>query len=106
MVLLFKPKHEAMILEKRKTQTRRTWAKSRCLEGSTHQARLKLFGEPFARLKILRVWRERLGSISDTDSRAEGYRNRWDFIRAWRSIYGEWDEDLEVWAVEFEVVVP
>ncbi len=70
-MILFKPQHVEPILRGRKTQTRRGWKRRRAVPGSIHDARTAMFGEPFARLRIRRVWQERLGDISAADVLAE-----------------------------------
>lgn len=102
-MLLFKPRHRPLILDGTKTQTRRKWEKCRVRVGSIHQARTTLFGEPFARLKILKVRQpEPVSAISDSDARAEGYPDAAAFLDVWRWEFG--CEDDRVWVVEFEVV--
>ncbi|MFW6195390.1 MAG: ASCH domain-containing protein [Chloroflexota bacterium] len=91
------------ILEGRKTQTRRLWKRRRVREGSVHQARTALFGAPFARLRALRVWQERLGEISEQDAYAEGYESRDAFLSAFERINGQAPLDEPVWCVEFRV---
>jgi hypothetical protein len=71
------------------------------LPGSTHQARTRLFGEPFAMLNVLRVWQEPIGDVSDDDARAEGYLKRDDFLAAFTRINGDVPLDEVVWCVEF-----
>jgi len=68
---------------------------------STHQVRTRLFGEPFALLKVIRVWREPIGNVSDEDARAEGYPGRKDFLAVFTRINGDVPLDEVVWCVEF-----
>ena len=113
-MLLFKPEHVAPILEGRKTQTRRLWNKRRAVPGAMHWAQTG-YGDAstrFARLKILRSWQETLGSITEADSRAEGYDSRKDYLNAFHRIYRtamdtptdrERIENTVVWCVEFRL---
>ena len=110
-MILFKPEHVQLILDGFKTQTRRIWKRKRCNVGSFHLAKTKMLSkEYFARLKILRVWQERLGNISLIDARSEGYHDEEAYYFAFFKInkiypknYDNW-LDMVVWCVEFEVV--
>ncbi|MBT5319298.1 MAG: ASCH domain-containing protein [Chloroflexi bacterium] len=101
-MILFKPEHVEMVLVGRKTQTRRLWKRRRMLPGSTHQARTRLFGEPFALLSVQRVWQEAIGEVSDENANAEGYSSRDDFLAAFTRINGDVPPDEVVWCVEFK----
>ena len=100
-MILFKPEHVEPVLSGTKTQTRRRWKRRRMLPGSTHQARTRLFGEPFALLNVIRVWQEPIGDVSDEDARAEGYPGRKGFLAAFTRINGDVPLDEVVWCVEF-----
>jgi len=102
-VIVFKPEHVEPILDRRKTETRRL-GKRRWREGAIHQCRTKLFGKPFARVRILEVRRKPLGALNDDDARAEGYESREAYREAWERIYGNWDSQELVWVVRFELV--
>jgi len=104
-MISFRPEHVQPVLEGRKTQTRRL-GKKRWNVGAIHQCRTRLFdGEPFARVRITSVRRQRLGDISPGDVAREGYRTRADYRRAWEAIYGSpWEDDLEVWVVDFKLL--
>lgn len=106
MTLLFKPKHVPMILSGTKTQTRRLWKRPRVKVGGTYWASTKLFDQNarFARLRVVRLWREPLGAISEADARAEGYLSPEDYLFAFDSINGHVPTDTVVDCVEFEVV--
>ena len=103
-MILFKAQHAEPILAGQKTQTRRK-GKLRWLVGSVQQCRCGFNVPPFAHVRIRRRWQERLGAISDADARAEGYRDREDYLAAFRSIHkGHADLDEVVACYEFEVV--
>jgi hypothetical protein len=112
--VFFKPEHVEPILSGRKTQTRRTGRK-RWNIGAVHQLRLNYEKSGhFADARILRVWQERLGDISDADAWAEGYDSIPDYQEAFFRIYRVPDDPqahyealrLVLWCVEFEVVQP
>lgn len=116
-----------MILDGRKTQTRRLWPKSRHSRvkvGAVHQcytrpAWMKVDpGTPFAQVKILDVRRQALGAITSEDARCEGYDGRTDYLVAFAKI-NHWpvaslacpdcasrNDLLErlVWVVDFRLV--
>lgn len=102
-MILFKPKHVPLILSGRKTETRRTWKIARVKVGKTYQAKTQLFGEPFARLLITGLRRERLGNISEESIHAEGYDSIKGFMEAWMEIKGSWNPNLEVWVVKYKL---
>ena len=115
-MLLFKPYHAPMIVEGKprwKTQTRR-FGKRRWRVAAVHQCATRLFDRSavFASVLILRVWPERLGSISLEDANAEGYDTPHDFLVAFHEINRtrrtaaarRKAENREVWAIDFEPV--
>jgi hypothetical protein len=85
-----------------KTETRRL-GKKRWNEGSVHEAKTKLFGKPFAKLRILRVFRQPLGQMTRSDAKKEGYRTLQDYITVFRTINGFWEPSQSVWVVQFKV---
>jgi hypothetical protein len=105
-MILFRPEHVAPILEGRKTQTRR-FGKRRWNIGAIHQCRTRMLDaeSTFARVRILDVTQQCLGSMTTEDARAEGYDNVGAFIDEWESINGAncWAPRLTVWVVTFEV---
>ena len=104
-MILFKPEHMEPIINGRKTQTRRL-GKKRWNVGAVHQCRTSRFTDPFARVRILTVRRERLGDMRGEDIYREGYGDEpGDYKRAWEKIYRQpWDDDLEVWVVDFRMM--
>lgn len=60
--------------------------------------------QPFATVRMLRVWRETLGHISETDARAEGYANAGQYLVAFHHIDPHSLITDLVWAVEFTLM--
>ena len=111
--MLFKSEHIKPILAGRKTQTRRLWKRPMVKVGGLYWAQTALFKSEtrFAQLKVLRLWQEQLGDISETDSKAEGYASKRDYCIAFQEINRHsktWEEqrmaDPLVYCVEFELV--
>lgn len=114
-MLLFKPEHVPMILEGRKTQTRRIWKRRRVVPGSVHKCYtrapfVKPPGQPFCSVEILGARVEWLLKISDKDALAEGYQSRDEFLDVFARINGLPRDheglDRVIWVVEFRVVPP
>ena len=106
-MFLFKQEHVEPILNGTKTQTRRIWKRRRAVPGSLHWAQRDLTpGSRFARLRVLRVWQERLRSIGHEDANAEGYPHRLAYLAAFKQISGHKMRVTNpvVWCVEFELV--
>ena len=102
---LFKRKHVELILQGRKTQTRRLHSYEWKL-GRVYGVRDKLFGKPVARIMVIRKFRQRLGDISLEDVGKEGYSSLEEFCRAWEEVHGpgSWDSNSIVAVYEFKVV--
>lgn len=105
-MILFKPEHVAPILEGRKTQTRRMWKRCRVKVGGVHQCLTRLFGAPFAIVRILAVRQEGLEAISDEDVRREGYETRGAYLLTFARINRLAEADPLVWVVDFALVDP
>jgi hypothetical protein len=102
---LFKRKHVELILQGRKTQTRRVHSHEWKL-GRVYGVRDRLFGKPVAHILIIRKFRQRLGDISAEDVRKEGYGSMQEFQRVWEEVHGQgsWEPNLIVMVYEFKVV--
>ena len=103
--MLFKEIHVPMILKGTKTATRRVWKKPMVKEGGIYKAKLKMLSKDyFAKIKVTKVYKQRLGSMILEDYKKEGYNSRGKFIDIWKKINGSWREDLVVDVIEFEKI--
>lgn len=103
--ILFKQEHKDMILAGRKTQTRRIWKTPRVKVGGIYKAKLKMMSKDyFAKIKVTKLFKQRLGDITLEECIKEGYDSKTKFISIWVKINGSWNEDLVVDVIEFEVV--
>ena len=105
--MLFKPELVRLILEGKKTQTRRPLAGRRLIEvGKVVAVQPGRGKRAVVHIRITGRRIERLGAIRERDAIAEGVRSREEFFALWRRLYGRVDLDEEVVVYEFEVVPP
>lgn len=103
--MLFKPEHKDMILSGRKTATRRLWSRPMVKVGGIYKAKLKLFSKDyFAKIKVIKLYKQRLGDMTQEDYVKEGYLWQYQFIDVWKEINRDYNPFGEVDVVEFEVV--
>lgn len=111
----FQPDLARAVMAGEKTVTRRLvsenprspWWRERCaLEVNRTYAVCPGRGKPaIGRVRVLRVWRERLGIPGLGEARREGFQTMHGFRAAWASINGSYDPNALVWRIEF-VAVP
>ncbi|MCJ7443880.1 MAG: ASCH domain-containing protein [Methanotrichaceae archaeon] len=107
--ITFRSDHIRMIMEGRKTQTRRNWKDQyakRMRPGTLLAVKNSRFSkEIYCKIKLIDVHQERLGDISKEDASKEGcysideYQNVWEEING----MGSWKLDTFVSVVTFEV---
>lgn len=108
MVFIFRiPNHKSLILEGRKTATRRV-KEPRFREGSVQPAVTRLYEKPFAWLHIERIYQQHLGDMTEADAWKEGEYTSEQFKRIWTApkpdgLGYEWDPDFNVWVIEFRL---
>jgi len=103
--MLFKPEHEQMILEGKKTVTRRVWKRPMVKVGGIYKAKLKMLDKKyFAKIKVLKLYKQKLKEIMVRDIEKEGYSSLSEFVDIWKKINKSWEGDTEVYVIEFEVV--
>lgn len=103
--MLFKKEHKDMILSGEKIATRRVWKRPMVKVGGIYQAKLKLFSKGyFAKIKVTKLYKQRLGDMTQEDYIKEGYLWQYQFIDVWKELNGNYNPYEEVDVVEFEVV--
>jgi len=110
--MLFKPYHIEMIRTGSKTATRREWDEdyNRPNIGSVQIASESMFvadEDADCYIRILDVYDQPLGEVSDEDAQKEGdYETVEEFREGYLEVYGEdaWDPEKPVAVVEFEYV--
>ena len=86
--MLFKPEHKKLILEGKKTATRRVWEKPMVKVGGIYKAKLKMLSKDyFAKIKVTKLFKQKLWEMTSEDARKEGYNNIVDFERIWIEIH-------------------
>lgn len=104
-MILFKHEHIFPILIGLKIQTRRTWTKPRVKVGSIQKAKTEMISRYyFAKLRILEVYQQPLGAMTEQDAYEEGGYTLEGYKAEFDKIYGHWDDAEVVWVVKFEVV--
>ncbi len=106
-MFLFRQEHVEPICDGSKTHTRRITLRRRAKPGSLHWAQRGMKADTrFARIRVNRVWQERLRGISHQDAVAEGYRCRLGYLDAFKRINGHKmkEKNPMVWCYEFELV--
>ena len=103
-MILFKKHFIFPILTGLKTQTRRTWKRPQAKAGAIHKAKTDYSLRYFAELRILKVSQERLGDITEQDAQKEGGYTLESYKAEFKRVYGFWDDDLQVYVVDFETV--
>jgi len=103
MGLIFRREHIDLILEGRKTQTRRRH-KHILKAGKVYGIKTSWVHWTGHRILITRVYRQRLGDITPEEARKEGGYTVEEFKEVWRRINGSWNPDEEVWVYEFRAL--
>ena len=111
--MLFKKEHKEMILNGTKTATRRIWKKPMVKVGGIYKAKLKMLSKDyFAKIKIVKLYKQKLNDMTEGDAIKEGYDCLRDFEKIWIEISGDWNSRITgnwngnqiVDVIEFEVV--
>jgi len=103
--MLFKLEHKQMILDGKKTATRRIWKRPMVKVDGIYKCKLKMLSKDyFAKIKITKLYKQKLGDMKQSDFKKEGYPNSNDFITIWAKINKTWDYGLEVDVIEFTLI--
>lgn len=103
--MLFKPEHEEMILEGRKTVTRRMWKKPMVKVGGIYKCKkIMLSKDYFAKIKVTQLLKQKLKYMDEGDALKEGYHSLDAFQDIWVKINGNWNQEAEPYVIEFVLV--
>jgi hypothetical protein len=103
MGLVFKQNNLKRVLERRKTQTRRT-GRYELQIGKTYPIKHKYFEKGKAKVLITRKFKQRLGDITPKDVKKEGFDTLEEFQAAWVRIHHGWNPNQIVTVYEFKLV--
>jgi len=101
-MVLFKRVHLQLVLEGRKTQTRRTH-RHMWKVGRAYAIRDRWFTKPQGHILVTHRFKQRLGDISLEDVEKEGYKSIEEYKKAWIEIYGAWNPETVVTIYEFKL---
>lgn len=105
LTLLFKKQYIDQIMRGEKTTTRRA-SRPMVKPDGIYRIRTDFFNYLPDRIRVSRVYTQRLGDMTDEDAHKEGTASLEEFRREWAGIYDSWDGDRRVWVVEFEYLGP
>ncbi len=102
MALLWKKHYIPLILSGAKTATRRT-RKPMVKEGGSYYIRTGFFEHLDEKIRVDRLYQQRLGDMTEEDATREGSKSLSDYARDWIALYGGWDPEARVWVAEFHL---
>jgi len=105
LTLLWKKHFVPMILSGKKTATRRR-ARPTVKVGGTYHIKDGFFDHLPERIRVDRLFMQRLGDMTEEDAWREGPKCLRDFVAEWEELMGSWSPDEVVWVVEFHLVDP
>lgn len=103
--MIFSKNHIDKIISGEKTQTRRDWEQKQVKEGNSYRASESIFTERVnspAFILVTDVYKEKLGDLTPEDANSEGGYTVEEFKQKWEKINNKWNDDKEIWVVEFE----
>jgi len=103
--MLFPPEHVEMIKKGLKTQSRRKWIRRMVKRDVIYKVKTQLLSNSYhCKIRVLDVRLERLGDMTDLDAMKTGGCTLEEYKRVWSAKNGEWDPDLLVHVVDFQLV--
>lgn len=97
-----------------KTVTRRDWGSERVHKDQEVYFTYRKPGMPASLMPldqcpmsavIIETWWQTLGKMTDEDARQEGCADLLEFKQLWISLHKEWEPSLDVFVIEFRVLV-
>ncbi|MBN1683384.1 ASCH domain-containing protein [Candidatus Bathyarchaeota archaeon] len=103
MTLLWKKEQVPLILNGKKTVTRR-FKKPFVKEGETYLIRIGYSKYLDKKIYIKRIYTQFLCEITEEDAIKEGLSSLNEYKKVWTKIYGEWEDTKKIWVIEFNLV--
>jgi hypothetical protein len=102
LTLLWKKAYLPQILNGTKTATRR---KTRPIVkvGYTYRIRTGFFDYLEERIRVDRIYTQKLGEMTERDATMEGAESLATFRDEWKTLSGAWKPEEAVWVVEFHL---
>jgi len=101
--MIFSEEHIQLILEGKKTQTRRRHVHILKV-GRVYRIQRSWYEWTDIRIPITRAFQQRLGDITEEEALKEGGYTVEEFRRIWEEINGRWNDNEVVWVYEFKRV--
>ena len=103
--MIFRPELAKLILQGKKTQTRRPMKQATCRYQAGKSYALQPGRGKLAagRITITEVRQEFLGDLSLKDAKREGFVTTDEFFDYWRGLYGSANPVLRVWVISFQL---
>jgi hypothetical protein len=103
--MIFKPELAKLIIQRKKTQTRRTITDRSLAHPYLAQKSYAVCPgrgkRAMCRITMTEVRQERLGDLSLKDAKREGFVTTQEFFDYWTQLYGSVDHDQTVWVLSF-----
>lgn len=73
--------------------------------GGIYKAQLKMYSKNyFAKIKVNKLFKQKLCDMTQEDVKREGYNSIQDFQTIWTKINDKWEAEAEPYVIEFEVM--
>ena len=100
--MIFRPDHIRLILEGKKTATRRRHTYPR-RAGRVYRIQRSMLDWTDIRIVVTKAYMQKLGQMTEEDAKKEGASTLKAFKEIWREINGGWNPEEEVWVYEFQL---
>jgi len=100
--MIFSEEHIRLVLEGKKTQTRRRHVHILKV-GRVYRIQRSWYEWTNIRILITRAFQQRLGDITAEEAQKEGGYTIEKFRKVWEEINGDWDPLEVVWVYEFRI---
>lgn len=101
--ILFHQVYEPLILAGQKTQSRRAGERFYTV-GQELDAFVTETGKPFAKLKVIKVFKQTYADMSDEEGRLDGFKDKADFWSSFVKIYPDITVEDAFTAIEFKII--